>query len=256
MGLDAFSREDLDRAGYAIPGETKNKTVTPYFRYESLLNAPQSEIQKKPIFDLKEVVELRFAANTQYKPVFLVEEPCELDNRGGVQMTWAERFKSQYQAFLAGSEQEAEGTPLEELLVYGMSQAQLSLCRALNIYSIEALAHIEGPGIKKLGVHGNTIKPMAQKYLEDRADGRTQQSEINELKRKIAELTANQMAGMGEEVSLSTSIPINPPILPDGYEDMSDDKLREEIERLAGAKPHHRTSRANLVSMYEQAKAA
>lgn len=253
MGLDSFSRDDLDRAGYAIPGETKNKTVTPYFRWESLFNEPQSRLQGKPVHDLKEVVELRFAANSQYKPVFLVDEMCEADDNGRI-VTWAERYKAQYQSFLAGSEQEAEGTPLEELLTYGISQAQLSLCRALNIYSIEALAHVEGPGIKKLGVHGNTIKPMAQKYLDDRRNGSNQQSEINELKRQIAALT--EQRGVGEEIVLSNVILEVVPDLPDGYEDMSDAQLKDEIERMTGARPRGNPARSTIVSMYEQAKAA
>jgi hypothetical protein len=250
MGLEAFDRDTLDKAGYVMPGETKNRTVTPYFRYDSLLNEPQSKIQGKPVHDLLEVVELRFAANSQYKPVFLVDEMCEADPDTGRIVTWAERYKPQYQAFLAGSEQEAEGTPLEELLPYGISQAQLSFCRALNIYSIEALAHIEGSGVKKLGIHGNTIKPMAQKYLDDRRNGANQQSEINELKRQLEEMRAAQ--------ALSTFIPPADeiPPLPTAHDDLSDIDLKDAIERLVGARPRGNPSRATLVATYEQALAA
>lgn len=251
MQWEAFGREELDRAGYTMPGETKNRTVTPYFRYESLLNEPQSKIQGKAVFDLAEVVELRFAANTNYKPVFLVSEMCEADENTGRIITWAERYKAQYQAFLAGSEQEAEGTPLEELLPYGISQAQLSLCRALNIYSVEALAHIEGPGVKKLGVHGNTIKPMAQKYLDDRRNGANAQSEVNELKRQLAELQA-QVAPQTVVIPSVDDIPE----LPVGYEGMTDVELKDEIERLTQARPRGNPSRQTLEGMLTQARAA
>lgn len=247
MAWEQFDRDTLDRAGYTMPGEAKSRTVTPYFRFESVFNEPQSRLQGKAVHDLAEVVELRFAANTNYKPVFLVTEMCESDPETGRIVTWAERYKTQYQAFLAGSEQEAEGTPLEELLPYGISQAQLSLCRALNIYSIEALAHLEGPGVKKLGVHGNTIKPMAQRYLDDRRVGSNQQAEINELKRRLAEVTAMQ----------STVIPAEVPVLPveEPQEDPSK-AIKDEIQALTGARPRGNPSLETLQSMLLQAKGA
>lgn len=256
MGLDAFSRDDLDRAGYAIPGEAKNKTVTPYFSWQSLLNEPQSKIQGKPVHDLLEVVELRFAANSQYKPVFLVTEMCETDAETGRVVTWAERYKPQYQAFLAGSEQEAEGTPLEELLPFGISQAQLSFCRALNIYSIEALAHITGPAVKRMGMHGNELIPMAKRYMEARRDGSVQQTEINELKRQLAELQADKMRGIGEQVALSVVLPEKTPPIADAYEGMTDGQIKDEIEKITQARPRGNPSRITLIGLLEQALAA
>lgn len=254
MSWEPFDREDLDRAGYAITGEQKNKVVTPFFRYESVLNEPQSQLQGKKVNDLIEVVEVRFAANPQYKPVFRVDEMAEMDANGRV-ITYAERYKTQYQAFLVGSDQVAEGTPLEELLSYGISQAHLSLCRALNIYSVEALAHLEGGARKRLGQHGNDLIPMAKRYLEARRDGSQAQTEINELKRQLAALQGAQQ-GMVEEMILSTAVPEVVPDLPDGYEDMTDAQLKDAIEDLTGARPRGNPARATIVSLYEQAKAA
>ncbi|WP_212749198.1 hypothetical protein, partial [Pseudoalteromonas piscicida] len=62
----------------------------------------------------------------------------------GKVITFAERWADQYRAFLAGADQEAAGTPLEMLRSFGRSDANLSLGRALRIYSIEALHHLEG----------------------------------------------------------------------------------------------------------------
>lgn len=253
MALEAFDRDVLDNAGYVIAGETKNRTVTPYFRYESVFNEPQSQIQGKPVHDLKEVVEIRFATNSQYKPVFSVDEMCVTDENGRV-ITWAERYKPQYQSFLSGSEQEAEGTPLEELLPFGISQAQLSLCRALNIYSVEALSHITGPGVKKLGQHGNDLIPMAKRYMEARRDGSTAQTEINELKRQIAALTAQK--GLGEEIVLSTTVPEVPPAAATVAEGMTDAQIKDEIENLSGTRPKGNPSRATLEMLLDQALAA
>jgi hypothetical protein len=245
MNLETLDRDALDKAGYSLPGEAKNKTITPYFRWDSLLNEPQSLIQGRPVHDLVEVVELRFAANSNYKPVFLVTEMAEADPNTGRVITWAEKYKPQYQAFLAGDEQKASGTPLEDLLPYGISQAQLSLCRALNIYSIEALANVEGPGVKKLGVHGNTIKPMATKYLDDRRSNANQQGEIDKLRQEI------------EAMKVAQTVVIPAVVEPvDAYQGVSDADLKDEIERMTGARPRGNPARATIISMYEQAKGA
>lgn len=231
--------KELDRSGISIPGEGKNWTVTPYFKYESVFNEPQSKLQGKPVHDILEVVELRFAADSKYRPIFLVSEMAETDADTGRIITWAERYKDQYQAFLAGSEQEAQGTPLEELLPFGITQAQLSLCRALNIYSIEALAHLEGPGVKRLGIHGNEIKPMAQRYLDNRREISSQAAEIEMLKAQL------------EEMRASTIIPEEVPKAPNPIALMSDTQIKDKIEELTGARPRGNPSRATLENMLE-----
>lgn len=245
---------EIPRDEMVIPGEPRNMGATPYFRWESIFNEPQSMLQGKPVHILKEVVEIRFAANPQYKPVFGTDEAFEMNEIGQCKISWAERYKAQYQAFLAGSEQEAEGTPLEELIPYGISPAQLSMCRALNIYSVEALAHLPPAGHKRLGMNGNEMIPMAKKYLEARKSGATQQSEINELKRRLAELTDQK--GMGEEIKLSTELPAIVPELPEGYENMTDAEMKDALEAMTGARPRGNPSRSTLVALYEQAKAA
>ena len=38
-----------------------------------------------------------------------------------------------------------------------------------------------------------------------------------------------------------------------GFDDMTDDELRDEIEALTGTRPHHRTGRAKLVEQWTAA---
>lgn len=245
---------EIPRESMQIPGE-RYMPGTPYFRYESIFNEPQSVIQGKAVHELKEVVEIRFPANPQYKPVFGVDEQCTVDQNTGRVITWAERYKDQYNAFLAGAEQTAEGTPLEELLPFGISQAQLSICRALSIYSVEQLDQLEGAGVKRLGIHANELKPMATRFLDARRSGQSQQTEIDALKRQLAELQAQQ--GLGSEPVVSTAIPDTVPVLPDGYEDMSDTQLKDEIAKLNdGKRPQGNPSRPTLIGMLNTLKAA
>lgn len=248
--------EEIPRDQIQLPGE-RVTPGTPFFRWENIFNEPQSRIQGKAVYDMKEVVEIRFPANPQYKPVFGVDEMCSMDENGRV-ITWAERYKAQYQAFLAGSEQEAEGTPLEELLPFGMSQAQLSICRALNIYSIEALHHLEGPALKRLGVHGNELKPMAKRWMEARADGSAQQREINELRRQLAEMRERDGTAhpIGEDPFLSNQMQeIEPVLIADG-EAMTPEQIKAEIKALTGAAPRGNPSQETLAIMLQQAREA
>lgn len=227
---------EIPREQMKIPGENYFHTATPFFRYENVLNVAQSEAQTREVREMMEVVEVRFAANPQYCPVF----PADAMYRkvGNRIITWAERFKDQYNQFLSGAAQQSEGTPLEELKPYGITDAQLSLCRALNIYSIEGLHGLEGPAVKRLGLHGNELKPMAKRYMEAKAAGVTQSAEIAELKRQIAEM--------------STRLPETVPALPDGYENMTDAELKAAIAEKAGATPRGNPSRSTLVSMAEE----
>jgi hypothetical protein len=243
---------EIPREQMQIPGE-RYMPGTPYFRYENIFNEPLSRNAGKPVHELKEVVEIRFPANPQYKPVFGVDEMQTMDDNGRV-VTWAERYKAQYQAFLAGAAQEAEGTPLEELMPYGMSQAQLSLCRALSIYSVEALHHLEGAGAKRNATITNDLKPIAARYMAARKDGTQAQTEINELKRQVAALT--EQRGLGEEITVSTELQEKDPPLPEGYETMTDDDLKEAYAKLTGARPRGQPARATLINMLSELKAA
>ncbi len=242
---------EIPRDQMRLPGEANFHTMTPYFRYENVFNEVQSHIAGRPIHEMKEVVEVRFAANPNYKPVFGVDEMYRMDDNGRI-ITWAERFKAQYEAFLSGSAQEAEGTPLEELLPYGISQAQLSICRAMSIYSIEALAHIEGHARKRMGLHGNDLIPMAQRYLENRKDGSQAQREIAELKRQLEAL----QGANSEPAEVSTALPEAAPTPEDAYAALTDDQVKEKIAEATGSRPRGNPSRSTLITMLETAQAA
>src|SRR5690606_20628743 len=90
------------------------------------------------------------------------------------------------------NEQKAAGTPLEMLKPYGITPAQLSLCRALKIYSIEALHQLEGPNVKNLGMAANDLKRMADDYMADRAKGTRALSEVEKLRAEIERLKQGQ----------------------------------------------------------------
>lgn len=218
--------------------ENNEHLLTPYFRYQTIENIPQSELRGEPVMDTVEVVEIRIAGDKNFAPVKLVSEMWKRD--GHIVRTYAERWPEQYAQFLQGAAQEASGTPLELLKPYGMSDAHLSLCRALKIYSIEALYAIQGGAVRNLGMQGNALKEMAENYMADRAKGTDVERELTKLRAEIAALKAGVIPAVVEP-------------LPDG--ELTDDEIRDKIEALTGARPHHRVSkRETLEQMLQEAE--
>lgn len=221
--------------------DTRELTVTPIFKILNIENIPKSETAGHAVMEMQEVVEVRFAGESKYSPVFPANAFWKRD--GNKIITYAERWADQYRAFKEGNPQEANGTPLEMLRSYGITPEQLSLCRALKIYSIEALYHLEGANLKSLGMMGNTIKDIARKYMSDRGQGTGALSEIEELKKQIADLQAarSTLPPLVESTEEEIDVAL--------YGAMNEVELRDLIEEKTGAKPDGRLGHAALVNM-------
>jgi hypothetical protein len=174
----------------SVPIDTRDITVTPVFKHITVEDIAASEREQRPMMKTMEVVEVRFAGSKLYSPVFPTDAFWKRDGQRII--TYAERWADQYRDFLNGNDQKAAGTPLEMLKTYGISDSQLSLCRALKIYSIEALHNLEGTNLKSLQMNANPLKEMARSYMADRSTGASASSRIDELERQIAALKAVQ----------------------------------------------------------------
>lgn len=224
--------------------DTRELTVTPVFKMMNLENIPKSEEAGHAVMEMREMVEVRFAGSNNYSPVFPSDGFWKRE--GNKVITYAERWPDQYVAFKQGNPQEASGTPLEMLRPYGITPEQLSLCRALKIYSIEALHHLEGPNLKNLGMMGNNLKEQCRKYMADRGRGMDATSEIEELKRQIAELQGRSTV---PPVVEATPAEIENVQIEADLAAMDEATLRGMIEKVTGAKPDGRLSHASLVNM-------
>lgn len=229
----------------SVPIDTREITITPLFRWETIEDINASERAGHLVKKMRQVVEVRFAGSKLYSPVFPVDAFWQRQN--GRVVTYAERWADQYRAFLAGNAQEAQGTPLEMLKGYGISDAHLSLCRALKIYSIEALYHLEGAELKNLGMASNVLKDMARSYMADRLKNQNGAAELEALKAEIAALKAAMVvppsdpspAEINEAVAVSNA----------EFEAMDDGAIKEFIASKTGAKPRGNPSRDTLLSM-------
>lgn len=219
--------------------DTRDITVTPVFRVMDIENIPKSEEAGHLVKETHEVVQVRFAGSNNYSPIFPVTAFWKRE--GNNVITYAERWSDQYRQFKEGNPQEARGTPLESLIPYGITPEQLSLCRTMKVYSVEALDALDGPNLKNLGMAANKLKEQATIYMSDRMKGRDTMSEIAALKAELASLKASTIVPMEEPtVEEMQSAP---------YEALSDEELRVYILDKTGTKPDGRLKRESLLNL-------
>lgn len=228
----------------SVPIDTREITITPVFKHVTVEDVPASEREGKAAMKTIEAVEVRFAGSKLYSPVFPIHGFWKRD--GHKVITYAERWAEQYRAFLEGSEQMAAGTPLEMLKSYGISAAQLSLCRALKVYSIESLYHLEGQNLKNLGMSANDLKRMANAFMADRTKGHATASELDELRAEIERLKQAVPAKEATPQAIEDAIQV----ADDEFSAMDDDKLKDWIaNKTQQGRPRGNPSRETLLSM-------
>lgn len=234
--------------------DMRELTVTPVFKIIEVENVPKSEAAGHPVMETIEVVEVRLAGNKNYSPIF--PTGAFWQRQGNNVITYAERWPDQYRQFKEGSPQEANGTPLEMLRQHGVTPEQLSLCRALRIYSIEALHHLEGPPVKALGMSANSLKAAARAFLADRDKGLTALSRIEELERELAAFRASKAGEVPEKEPTPEEVDEALQAADAAYAGLSDDQLKERIAEKAGARPRGNPSRATLERTMRELEAA
>lgn len=237
--------------GVTLPFEANSHAITPYFSYMSVLSVPDSEREGRPVYELKEMVQLRFAGDRNYSPCFEVTEMWRrVDGRV---ITYAERFADQYRAFVMGENQVAGGTPLEMLKPYGMTQAQISLCNALKIYSIEAI--LEMRDHKSLGMSANAIIAMAKRWRADsgKRSSRETKEDIAELKAEIERLRQQLPANEASPDEIDAFVKA----ADDEYASLSDEELKDRIASLTGeGRPRGNPSRETLIQSLRELEGA
>ena len=232
-----------------LPHEAHHHTITPLFKHMSVLNVAQSEIQGKAVYDLKEVVELRFAGDRNYAPVFPAD--AQSYRIGTRVVTFAERFSDQYVAFVAGDNQRANGTALELLQDYGITPAQLSICRALKIYSIEALYNLGTNELKNLGMSANALRSMAKRYMDERTKREisTNTDSIDALKAEVDRLKALIPAEQTAPEEIDALVAESDEL----FEAITADELKDFIAGKTGeGRPRGNPSHETLVSMAKE----
>jgi hypothetical protein len=162
--------------------------VVALFKDFAVKNEAKSVQAGRPIYDDIEVVELRYPGSKNW-----CAYPANsfshwgIDPQTGEQLkvSYAERFSRQYRQFKAHSTQTKSGTPLAHAPF--LTEGRRAELRAQNIYTVEALASIDGVELKNLGQGGRDMKNAAMEYIAESQSGAVNiqmQAEMEALRAK------------------------------------------------------------------------
>ena len=245
----------------ADPNRNQDRVVVTFFS-EAVLNQPKSEASGRPIFDDVEMIMFQFAGDTRRVCAFpATETDPNATREAGYPVSYAEAHAEAYRKFKAGQQQTVAGTALSEAPF--LTEAKRRELRALNIHSVEALAALDGPNLKTLGIGGRELKNQARAYL-DKAAG---SADVTGMAAQIATLRENMQLLMDENARLvdqmrgGAAAPARPAdsAQEDGageggddpgkaIEECSDAELRDFIAQNGG-KVAHNAGRARLLEL-------
>jgi len=231
------------------PRDPDERTVA-LFKTITLQSPGKTLKAGRPIFDDVEVCELRYAGsrNVSAHPATAISHWIDDVDGSQVPITYAERFPRQFQQFKMQATQTKAGTPIAYL--QSITEARRAEMRAMNIYTVEALADIEGTELKNLGPGGRDAKNAAIAYIEEAKAGQpnhAMMAELEALKARNEILEEDQKHIKAKMTELSSK---------DGLEEMTLEGMREYITSTTGHAPHGSLGRKTLLRMAQDAYAA
>lgn len=230
--------------GFYADGDEKLVTN---FRNDPKQDHVASQKEGYPVYVDRIVVDILMPADRQSK----LTVPADSVWMDGI--TYAERFSEAYKRFMAGATATINGTPLAEAPF--LSEAQRSSLRALDVYTVQQLAGLEGKPLQNLGVRGREMQQQATAYLERATGTQAFVALSNENASLKAQLEALQSRGFdhdGDGVPGGVA-PANPDA--SGYQTMTKDELRELIKNHkmgTGKLPVGNPNNENLIGILEE----
>lgn len=219
--------------------------VVAMFKHMAVKDEGKTAQAGRPIYDDLEVCELRYAGSKNVG-VYPATAFCRWvieQNGEQVKQSYAERFPRQYQQFKAMTAQTKAGTPLEH--VPFLTEARRAEFRALNIYTVEALAAVDGLELKNLGPGGREMKNKAIEFIEE-----------SKLNAPNTQLAAELEALKARNELLEEDLKLLKERAPDDeFAEMSLDQLRDYIASNTGHPVQGAgLNRKTLVRMAQEAK--
>lgn len=219
--------------------------VVATFSTIAVKNESKSAAANRPIFDDMEVCQLRYPGkkDTGVYPATSVshwrQDPITGDQ---VKVTYAERFSRQYRQFKEHATQTKSGTPLSEVAF--LTEARRAELRALNVYTVEALASIDGIELKNLGPGGRDMKNGAMDYLESTKRGIPSAQLLARLEALEARNAVLEEDNKALKIQQSNTLTET-----DSFDEMTVEQLRDYIETTTGHAPHGTPNKRTLIRM-------
>ena len=211
----------------------------------------------RPVFDDVEVCEIRKPGSKDFS-VHLASEMSHWDEIPGTGelfiVTYAERFRHQYQQFKSKVAQTKSGTPLDYIPF--LTEARRAELRAQNVYTVEALALVDGNELKNLGPGGRDLKNEAMAFIETSRQGAGDQQLMMQLeaaKARNAVLEGDLARLRDGKIEFE---PEPPKTGAARYEDMSNEQLRNFITAQSGQVPLGSMARKTLIRMAQECVAS
>lgn len=214
------------------------------FRLHAVKNEGKSLEAGRPIYDDVEVCEIRFPGSravSVFPATAFSHWQGDINSGEQIPITYAERFMRQYQQFKMHNPQTKSGTPLADAAF--LTEARRAELRALNIYTVEALATIDGQELKNLGHNGRDLKNKAQEYIEESKRGApnlAMQAELEVLRARNAILEEDTKL-LKERKAIDSA--------DTEFDNMDLAQLREFITTNSGHAPHGSIGRKTLIRM-------
>jgi len=222
--------------------------VVAVFRHHPMPNPTKSKLEGRPIFDDLEVCDLRYAGSRNMSTFpALAFSHWTTDPQTGeqVSVTYAERFRRQYGQFKTMADQTKAGTPLG--YVAFLTEARRAELRALNIYTIEALAAVDGQELKNLGMSGRDLKNKAIEFIDNSrkaAPDLVLRDELEQLKARNTVLETDVKI-----LREKSEAQVNGAEASGEFDHMSLEQLREYVTSVTGHAPHGSLNRKTLLRM-------
>jgi hypothetical protein len=220
------------------------------FKYQALENEEKSKAAGRPVFEDVEVCEIRAPGSRDMKP-FLAAEFSDWvagDPWTGTQprkRTYAERFSRQYRQFKEQQTQTKTGTPLTHIPF--LTEGQRATLRALNVYTAEQLAGVEGAELKNLGQGGRELKNKAEEFLaasKEAAPNLQLAAELEALRAKMAVLEEDNEALKARSKGADPGDELIGNAMLDA---MTDTQLKDYIASATGVRPIGNPARRTLL---------
>jgi len=242
-----------------MSNDTKPHLHVEFFE-DKIENKAKSAEAGRPVFDPQTKVRIKFAGdkhNVLVAPANSLGQMRDTDSNR--RLTYAEQFPEHYAAFKKNQKFLGSGTPLTELSF--ITVAKRAELEAFNIHTAEALAEMDGAGLKKLGMGSRELMEQAKAYL-DKASGSADvtrlagensalKAQMEAMQAQLLELQSNRAAAPKQEpVSPTVDVSSSP------FADWDADTITAWIVEQGGEKPHHKCSFETLVQKADELNAS
>ncbi len=211
------------------------------FYNDAVIDEAATKEAGRPIYKDVEKAEIKIAGDKSTVLVVPAKDQSSVrDPETNQRLTYAQLHYKQYEAFKRQEEFFGSGTPLSELPF--LTEGKRRELKAANVHTAEALAGLDGSNLNRLGMGARELKNKAQNFL-DVASGSADFDKLSaENKALKARLDALEGKISTNKESAKTS----------HFDDWDDETIRVWIVEQGGETPHHKCSRATLITKADE----